>query len=146
MQSPLEHESRLLAEIISISKGIIEKQNWIKNTAERLKDENENMKEKRDELQQILMKSQKELQSWTTIPIGMMNKLAEEIKHMKTEQEKKTDALLLSVCQSHQKFGLARQTVESHVNNHHGTSVGAAHGRTVAVSKLVKEILLCPIV
>ena len=65
---------------------IIEKQISIKETAEKLKSENEQLQLKSRELQTILATSQKQLQLETSIPILMINKLVEEVNHIKVKE------------------------------------------------------------
>jgi hypothetical protein len=91
------------------------------------------------ELQTILATSQKQLQLETSIPILMINKLVEEVNHIKEDQEVKIKDLVLSVAETSNKFVMMKRKVDTHV-----TPVVPKYDGTV--SKLVKELLICSIV
>ena len=139
IETKLEEDNKILEDIIRVTLDIIEKQISIKETAEKLKPENEQLQLKSRELQTILATSQKQLQLETSIPILMINKLVEEVNHIKEDQGKKIQNLILSVEETSNKFGLMKRKVDSHV-----TPVLPKYDGTV--SKLVKKLLLCPIV
>jgi hypothetical protein len=139
METKLEEDNKILEDIIRVTAEVIEKQIAIKETAEKLKTENEQLQMKSRELQTILATSQKQLQLETSIPILMINKLVTEVNHIKEDQGVKINDLILSVDETSNQFGLMKRKVDSHV-----TPVLPKCDGTV--SKLVKELLLCPIV
>ena len=139
METKLEEDNKMLEDIIRVTTEIIEKQMSIKETAEKLKSENEQLQLKSRELQTILATSQKQLQLETSIPILMINKLVEEVNHIKEDQGVKIQNLILSVDETSNQFGMMKRKVDSHVTP-------VLPNYDVTVSKLVKKLLLCPIV
>ena len=87
----------MLEDVIRVTTEILAGQMIIKETAQKLKAENEHLLQKSSELQQILATSQKQLQAETCIPILMINKLVEEVNHIKKDQGVKIKKLISSV-------------------------------------------------
>ena len=91
----------------------------IKERTENLLDKNKLLQLKSGELHQVLETSQKQLQSQITIPIELINELAEEVKQMKDDQQTRFEKLLKSLEEVHEKFNkqkcLATENMESKI-------------------------------
>ena len=95
MQGSLDIQHRIFSEMMCITSEIIEQQQGIKETTESLLDKNKLLQMKSGELNQVLEKSQKQLQTMATIPIELINELANAVKQMKDEQQERLEQLLI---------------------------------------------------
>ena len=89
--------------MICITSEIIEQQQGIKETTESLLDKNKLLQMKSGELNQVLEKSQKQLQTMATIPIELINELANAVKQMKDDQQERLEQLLKLLENVHKK-------------------------------------------
>ena len=120
MQSSLEDQHKMLKEIISITNNIIEDQQSIKDIAENLKHETQQLHTKHQELQEVLQRSQQQLSIQTPIPIEQINLLAKEVNEKKAEQEQQWQSLQRLLDQVHLKCNQQRSilTVNKSLQNH----------------------------
>ena len=112
MESVLDEENNLLQDVVNVTLDILDKQRAIKEAAEKLKEENEELRGKSEELQEILKISQKQLQSESSIPLLMINKLVEEVNYIKKEQGTKIERLISSVDETNKKFKQMKRMVD----------------------------------
>ena len=103
MQGSLDIQQRIFSEMICITSEIIEQQQGIKETTESLLDKNKLLQMKSGELNQVLETSQKQLQTMTTIPIELINELANAVKQMKEDQQERLEKLLKLLENVHKK-------------------------------------------
>ena len=103
MQGSLEIQHKIFSEMISITNEIIEQQLGIKETTESLLDKNKLLQMKSGELNQVLETSQRQLQTMTTIPIELINELANAVRRMKEDQQEKFEELLKLLEDVHKK-------------------------------------------
>ena len=157
----------MLEDVVKVTLEILDKQIAIKETAEKLKYENEQLQGKSEELQKILEMSRKQLQSEASIPLLMINKLVEEVNHIKKEQGIKIGKLICSVDETNKKFKQMKRMVDQGAKieklissvdetnkqvkliRRNVDSDIAGPSQTfeeLPVSKLVKELMLCPII
>ena len=169
MESIMDVEKNMLEDVVKITVEIIDKQIAIKKTAEKLKHQNEQLQGKSEELQNILEMSRKQLQSESSIPLLMINKLVEEVNYIKKEQGIKIGKLISSVDETNKKFKQMKRMVdqgakiEKLISSAEETNkqvklirrnvdsdsemTGPSHTfEELPVSKLVKELMLCPII
>ena len=118
--------------MICITNEIIEQQTGIKETTEGLLDKNKLLQMKSGELNQVLETSQKQLQTMTTIPIELINELADAVKQMKEDQQERFEHLLKSLEEVHKKTdkqkclaigNTATKSEQSEVNRHAETAI-----------------------
>ena len=102
----------MLEDVIRVTTEILAGQMIIKETAQKLKAENEHLVRKSSELQQILATSQKQLQAETCIPILMINKLVEEVNHIRKDQGVKIEKLISAMDETNKQFRLMKTSVD----------------------------------
>ena len=145
MDSGIYKAEEVLADILSINSEIIEKQNIIKNTAENLRSENDVLQSKTKDLQNILQDSQKSLQSETSIPLQTLNKTVADVNRIKTNQKQQMEILVSLVKESSEQFIEMQGKVKNLLTSSEESSENILDHQAPA-SRLVKQILLCPIV
>ena len=117
MQSLLEHQHKMLSDIINITKEIIKQQIVIKERTESLQIGTAELDVASKKLQQVLATSQEQLHVETSIPIELINQLATGVRLMKDSQLEGFKQLLLYLEFAHGQFETQGYIIEEKIED-----------------------------